>query len=315
MIGAGSRNLVLGTRGSKLALAQARTCAKRLEGAGFAVEVRTIKTTAEYRPDESFAKIDERDLFTKQIDDALLDGDIDLAVHSLKDIPTDLPDGLCITAVPERHEPSDALVSLQRHTIDSLPDGAVVATSSLRRRAQLLNYRPDLRISDIRGNVDTRVRKVTEDGHADAAVLAGAGLARLARIGHDAPRTRIPHDVLLPAVGQGALAVAMAVGHALADEVRQVMNDPDAEWAVLAERAMLAELEGGCRVPVGGYAVVDGDEIYLRGRVISVDGSLSYEAEGRGEDAEYIGREVAKDLLSQGAEIILSEVRQARSGA
>ncbi len=308
----GLRRLVLGTRGSKLALAQSETCAKWLRDAGFTVEIRVIKTTAERRPDESFAKIDQRDLFTKQIDDALLEGEIDLAVHSLKDIPTDVPDGLEIIAVPERHEPSDVLVSKQRYKLDDLPDGAVVATSSLRRRAQLLNYRPDLKIADIRGNVNTRVRKVIEEGHADAAVLAGAGLSR---IGHGAPRTEIPHEVLLPAVGQGALAVAMAGDHGLADEVRGIMNDPDVERAVLAERALLAELEGGCRVPVGGYAVVEGREIHLRGRVVSVDGALSYEAEGRGEDGESVGREVARELLMQGAEIILSEVRQARSGA
>lgn len=306
------RTLVLGTRGSKLALVQSETCADRLRNAGFTVEIRIIKTTAEHRPDESFAKIDERDLFTKQIDDALLSGEIDLAVHSLKDIPTDVPDGIEIVAVPERHEPSDVLVSKQRYALDELPENAVVATSSLRRRAQLLSYRPDLRVVDIRGNVDTRVRKVLEEGHADAAVLAGAGLSR---IGHDAPRTEIPHEVLLPAVGQGALAVAMSGDHGFVDEIRSVMNDPDAERAVLAERAMLAELEGGCRIPVGGYAVVEGDGIYLRGRVVSVDGAMSYRAEMRGTEPEQVGVAVARKLISQGAEIILSEVRQARSGS
>ncbi|WP_119068579.1 hydroxymethylbilane synthase [Rubrobacter indicoceani] len=304
--------VILGTRGSKLALAQSENIADRLRKAGIPVEIQTIKTTAEQRPDESFAQIDQRDLFTKQIDDALLSGGIDLAVHSLKDIPTDVPDGTEIVAVPERHEPSDALVSQQRYDVDGLPDGAVVATSSLRRRAQLLAYRPDLKIADIRGNVDTRVRKVLEDGHADAAVLAGAGLSR---IGHSAPRTEIPHNILLPAVGQGALAVTIQTGHELGDRVRSILNDPEAEWAVLAERAMLSELEGGCRVPVGGYAVVDGAGIHLRGRVVSVDGAMSFKAEGRGDEPEALGVSVARDLLEQGAEIILSEVRQARSGA
>lgn len=307
-----AKTLVLGTRGSKLALVQAETVAGRLRGRGFPVEVRPIKTTAEERPEESLAQIDQRDLFTRQLDEALLRGEIDLAVHSLKDIPTEVPEGIDLVAVPERHEPSDVLVSAERYTLETLPEGALVATSSLRRRAQLLNRRPDLVVVEIRGNVDTRVRKVIVEGHAEAAVLAGAGLAR---IGHEAPRTTLPHDAVLPAVGQGALAVAMRGDHTLAEKVRELLNDPAAERATRAERAMLGALEGGCRVPVGGYAVAEGRKVRLRGRVVSIDGALLYEAEGSGEDPESVGREVARDLSEQGAEVVLGEVRRARSGA
>jgi hydroxymethylbilane synthase len=170
-----SRAVVLGTRGSKLALAQANACAEKLRTAGLSVEVRIVKTTSEHHPDLPLSVIDQRDVFTRQLDEALLLGQIDLAVHSAKDVPTEVPEGIVLAAVTERHDASDALVSDARWDVDGLPEGAVVATSSLRRRAQLLRRRPDLRIVEIRGNVDTRVRKMRE-GQADALVLARAGL-------------------------------------------------------------------------------------------------------------------------------------------
>ena len=183
---------------------QAEECARILRERGIEVEVRIIRTTSEQLPETPLAVIDQRDVFTRQLDEALLSGEIDLAVHSLKDVPTELPEGTSLSAVTRRHDPSDVLVSDGRYTLDDLPREAVVATSSLRRKAQLLHHRPDLEIVGIRGNVDTRVRKMRE-GAADAVVLARAGLERL---GLDAPHTVIPPDIVLPAVGQGALAVA-----------------------------------------------------------------------------------------------------------
>lgn len=301
--------VILGTRGSKLALVQAHYVAEKLRAAGLGVEVRVIRTTSDHLPDTPLSVIDRRDVFTRQLDEALLSGGVDLAVHSLKDVPTELPEGIELAAVTERHNPLDALVSERRHDVDGLPHGAVVATSSLRRRAQLLHRRPDLRISDIRGNVDTRVRKLRE-GEADALVLARAGLQRL---GLDAPHTVISSDMMLPAVGQGALAVAAREDSPLRETIREALNHRPTEEAVRAERAMLRTLEGGCRVPVGALGIVEGDLIRLRGIVASPDGALVYRGEARGEAPEGVGERLARELLDQGAEVVLGEIREVRS--
>jgi hydroxymethylbilane synthase len=299
---------ILGTRGSKLALVQAEECAKRMRAAGIEVEVRIIRTTSEHHPDTPLAVIDQRDVFTRQLDEALLSGEIDLAVHSLKDVPTELPEGISLTSVTRRHDPADVLVSDERHTLDGLPHGAVVATSSVRRRAQLLHRRPDLEIVGIRGNVDTRVRKMRE-GAADAVVLARAGLERL---GLDAPHTLIPPDIVLPAVGQGALAVATMQDHPLRVRIRETLNHAPSERAVLAERAMLHALEGGCRVPVGASSAVSGSVVRLSGIVISPDGALVYRGEAEGEEPEEVGERLASHLLEQGAAVVLGEIREVR---
>jgi hydroxymethylbilane synthase len=301
--------VILGTRGSKLALVQARYVAEKLRATGLGVEVRVIRTTSDHLPDTPLSVIDRRDVFTRQLDEALLSGGVDLAVHSLKDVPTELPEGIELAAVTERHNPLDALVSERRHDVDGLPHGAVVATSSLRRRAQLLHRRPDLRISDIRGNVDTRVRKLRE-GEADALVLARAGLQRL---GLDAPHTVISSDMMLPAVGQGALAVAAREDSPLRETIREALNHRPTEEAVRAERAMLRTLEGGCRVPVGALGIVEGDLVRLRGIVASPDGALVYRGEARGEAPEGVGERLARELLDQGAEVVLGEIREVRS--
>ena len=299
---------ILGTRGSRLALVQAEECAVILRAAGIEVEVRIIKTTSEHLPDTPLAVIDQRDVFTRQLDEALLSGEIDLAVHSLKDVPTELPEGISLSAVTRRHNPSDVLVSDERYTLDGLPHEAVVATSSLRRKAQLLNHRPDLEIVDIRGNVDTRVRKMRK-GAADAVVLARAGLERL---GLDAPHTVIPPHVVLPAVGQGALAVATMRDHPLLDPIRNALNHGPTERAVLAERAMLSALEGGCRVPVGAISATKGSAVRLGGIVISPDGAFAYRGEAEGEEPEEVGKRLAFDLLDQGAAVVLGEIRELR---
>jgi hydroxymethylbilane synthase len=302
--------VILGTRGSKLALTQAEACAERLRAAGLEVEVRSIKTTSEHHPNLPLSVIDQRDVFTRQLDEALLAGEIDLAVHSAKDVPTEVPEGIVLAAITERHDPRDALVSDKGYDADGLPEGAVVATSSLRRRAQLLHRRLDLQTVEIRGNVDTRVRKMRE-GHADALVLARAGLDRL---GLDVPHTVISSETMLPAVGQGALAVATLEEHPLRETTHEALDHGPSARAVRAERAMLNTLEGGCRVPVGALGeMVDGDRIWLRGLVASTDGALLYRGEAVGEESEEIGQRLARDLLAQGAAVVLGEIREVRS--
>jgi hydroxymethylbilane synthase len=301
--------VVLGTRGSKLALAQAETCAGRLRAAGLEVEVRVIRTTSDHHPETPLSVIDRRDVFTRQLDEALLEGGIHIAIHSLKDVPTELPEGITLSAITERREPSDVLVSDERYDVDALPDGAVVATSSLRRRAQLLHRRPDLRIVEIRGNVDTRVRKMRA-GEADAVVLARAGLDRLDL---DAPHSVIPADVMLPAVGQGSLAAATLQRGRLRQLVRELLNHEESEKAVLAERAMLRELEGGCRVPVGALGAVEGNLVRLQALVASPDGTLVYRGEAEGQYPEEVGVRLARDLLERGAAEVLGEIREVRS--
>jgi hydroxymethylbilane synthase len=299
---------ILGTRGSRLALAQAEECAASLRAAGIAVEIRIIKTTSEHHPETPLAVIDQRDVFTRQLDEALLSGEIDLAVHSLKDVPTEPPEWVVLAAVTRRRDPSDVLVSDGRHTLEDLPPRAVVATSSQRRRAQLLYHRPDLEVVGIRGNVDTRVRKMRE-GAADAVVLARAGLERL---GLDAPHTVIPPDVMLPAVGQGALTVAVRQNSPLRETVWEALNHPLTERAVRAERNMLRTLEGGCRVPVGALAVARDESVRLLGIVASPDGALVYRGDAMGSDPDEVGERLARDLLKQGAEVVLGEVREVR---
>ena len=304
-------SVVLGTRGSKLALVQANTCAESLRATGLRVEIRVIKTTSEQQPDTPLRVIDRRDVFTRQLDEALLAGEIDLAVHSLKDVPTELPEGIVLAAVSERHDPSDALVSDGGYDVDGLPQGAVVATSSVRRRSQLLNRRPDLEIVEIRGNVDTRVRKM-RSGAADALVLARAGLQRLG-LDAEVPHAVLGPETMLSAVGQGALAVATLADHELRGEIRSALNHGPSEVAALTERALLNELEGGCRVPVGALALVSGGEIRIQGLVASPDGALLYRAEAEGEEPEEVGRRLARELLGRGAGLILDEIREVRS--
>ena len=304
-----ARPVVLGTRGSKLALTQANASAAMLRAAGLEVKVRTIKTTSEHHPEMLLSAIDQRDVFTRQLDEALLSGEIDLAVHSAKDVPTEVPEGLALTAITERRDPSDVLVSGRGCDVSGLPEGAVVATSSLRRRSQLLHHRPDLNVVEIRGNVDTRVRKMRE-GEADALLLAHAGLLRL---GLDVPHVVVPTEIMLPAVGQGALAVAMLEEHPLRGTIHEVLDHEATRKAVLAERALLNALEGGCRVPVGALGVAEGSRVRLRGVVASSDGALVYRGEAEGEEPEEVGERLARDLLEQGAAVVLGEIREVRS--
>ena len=303
--------LILGTRGSRLALTQSETCAEKLRARGLDVEVRVVRTTSDHLPETPLSVIDRRDVFTRQLDEALLAGEIDLAVHSLKDVPTELPAGIILAAISARHDPSDVLVSEDGRELEGLPDGATVATGSLRRRAQLLHRRPDLRIVEIRGNVETRVRKMRE-GAADAIVLARAGLKRLG-LASEIPHAVLPEDVMLPAVGQGFLAAATLKNHPSRDIVREALNDRAGEKTALAERALLRALEGGCRVPVGALGIVEGDDVRLKGLVASSDGALVYEGTASGPEPEEVGGRLARDLLDQGAGIVLAEIQEVRS--
>ena len=306
-----TETLILGTRGSRLALTQSETCAEKLRAKGLEVEVRVVRTTSDHLPETPLSVIDRRDVFTRQLDEALLAGEIDLAVHSLKDVPTELPRGIALAAISARHDPSDVLVSESGMGLDGLPVGATVATGSLRRRAQLLHRRPDLNIVEIRGNVETRVRKMRE-GDADAVVLARAGLERLG-LTSQIPHAALSANTMLPAVGQGFLAVATLEDHPLRETIRGILNDGEGETAALAERAMLRTLEGGCRVPVGALALVREGEVWIRGLVASPDGALMYEGEAAGREPEEVGERLALDLLHQGAGIVLAEIQEVRS--
>jgi hydroxymethylbilane synthase len=305
--------VVVGTRGSNLALWQTYHVAERLGAVrpDLEIEVRTIQTRGDLVRDRALSQVGGKGLFVKEIENALSSGEIDLAVHSLKDMPTEQPQGLALGAVLERADPHDALVlSSGSGDLSSLPRRARVGTSSLRRRAQLLAARPDLQVLDLRGNVDTRLRKL-RDGQYDAVVLAVAGLVRL---GHaDAIGQALPVDLMLPAVGQGALCVEVRGDDEATQRLISPMDHPPTRWATIAERAFLRRLEGGCQVPIGAFAEMDDGQLCLRGLVAALDGSRLVRDEIRGlaEQAEILGTELAEKLLAAGGEEILEEVRRA----
>ena len=246
-------------------------------------------------------------MFTKEIEEDLLDGTIDLAVHSLKDMPTVLPEGLCLTAITERANVGDAFVSNKYGSFEELPLGAVVGTSSLRRKAQLLAKRPDLEIRDLRGNVDTRLRKLDE-GLYDAIILAAAGLERL---GHgDRISSLIPADVCLPAVGQGALAIEARTEDKEVRDMLSFLNDLNTKQATDAERAFLGLLEGGCQVPIGVHADVDGENIRIEAIIAALDGNtiLRDTINGKADDAVSLGQQLGKKMLAAGGQEILASI-------
>jgi len=295
--------LVIGSRGSQLALWQAQWIAARLAEDGHETRIDIIKTTGDKITDVPLAKVGTKGLFTKEIEEALLDGRIDLAIHSLKDLPTEIPAGLTIAAVPEREDPRDAMVGAR---LSELPAGAKVGTSSLRRAAQLRMVRPDLAIESVRGNLDTRVRKLDE-GQYRAIVLAAAGLTRLGWAHRIAEI--LPPEVMCPAVGQGALAVETRQ-EGEARDICAALDHAATRAAVTAERAVLAALGGGCQVPIGAHAVIEGDSLGLVGAVIAPDGDRMVRKSDRGAvaDAAEIGRRLGEALLIDGAREILDQV-------
>jgi hydroxymethylbilane synthase len=292
--------LVIASRGSQLALWQARWVSSQLSAAGHECRIEIIKTTGDKITDVPLAKVGTKGLFTKEIEEALLDGRADLAVHSLKDLPTELPAGLVLAAVPQREDPRDAVVG---RTLADLPPGAKVGTSSLRRAAQLRQLRPDLQVESVRGNLDTRLRKLDE-GQYDAILLAAAGLKRLGW--GDRIAEILAPEQMCPAVGQGALAIETRSGF----EKVAMLDHAESHTAVRAERAVLAALGGGCQVPIGAHATVSEGRVHVIAIVAAPDGSqiIRAEAGGPAVEAAAIGTRLAADLLQQGARQILQAV-------
>jgi hydroxymethylbilane synthase len=302
-----NRVLTIGSRGSALARWQADYVARRLQEIGIESRIQIIKTTGDHLQTASLTKDGGKGLFTKEIEDALLAGSIDLAVHSLKDLPTQSPAGLAIAAIPEREDPRDALVGSK---LASLPKDANVGTSSLRRAAQLLALRPDVRITSIRGNVDTRVRKQKE-GQYDAIVLAAAGLRRLG-LEAEIAEMLSPEQVCC-APGQGALAIQTRDSDDVLDLCARLNHVPS-ERAVTCERALLEAVGGGCQLPVGAYATASGDELAIIAVVASPGGETIVRGQSAGSvhEAERVGESLARELISRGAEKILQSVSAAR---
>jgi hydroxymethylbilane synthase len=296
--------LVIGSRGSQLALWQARWVAARLAELGIETRIEIIKTTGDKITDVPLAKVGIKGLFTKEIEEALLDGRVDLAVHSMKDLPTEVPPGLTVAAIPEREDERDAMVGC---TLDQLPPGARVGTSSLRRSAQLLALRPDLMIEPLRGNLDTRLRKLAE-GQYDAILLAAAGLKRLGWA--ERIRELLPVSVMCPAVGQGALAIETRDDDGEAFHIARRLDDVVTRAAVTAERAVLGALGGGCQVPIGCHATVDAGELRLTAIVASPDGRSIVRGAKAGPmgDAALLGSTLARELLGGGGRAILEAV-------
>lgn len=302
--------IVIGSRGSGLAMRQSEQIAGALRGLlpDAEVTISVIRTTGDKITDVPLSQVGGKGLFTKEIEEALLAGDVALAVHSMKDLPTELPKALCIGAVPPREDPNDVLVSREGRALDQLPAGARVGTSSLRRAAQLRAHRKDLEIVPLRGNVDTRLRKVRE-GEVDAAVLAGAGLKRMG-LAQEITQV-LPVDLMLPAPAQGALAIEVREDNGPIREVLARLEDAGSRMAVTAERTFLAAMEGGCQVPLGALARREGARIVLDACVCSLDGAqvLRCAAECPCDRPEEAGLHAAELLREQGADALLDALR------
>ena len=302
--------ITIGSRGSELALWQANFIKKELEkkNKSVSVEIKIIKTKGDKILDVALSKIGDKGLFTKELEIELLNKNIDIAVHSLKDLQTLIPDGLKLAAVTKRHDVEDVLIARKKGTtIDTLKENAVVATGSLRRRSQLLHLRPDIKVVELRGNVPSRINKFLESDW-DAIILARAGVERLNLKKYIS--SYIPTEQILPAVGQGALGIEILAENKFVDEVLKSVHDENTYCAVLAERALLKALEGGCQVPIGAFAEVRTNGLYLDGIVGSVDGTLTFRKKIRGSkaNAEKLGKTLAKDLLKAGAKEVLKEI-------
>lgn len=303
--------LIIGTRGSKLARTQTQWVADQLKKshARLSVEIKVIQTAGDRDQTAPLTAIGGKGLFTQELDQQLIDGEIDCAVHSMKDLPTELPEGIAILAVPKREQPHDALISRENVRFLELPQGATVGTGSIRRLAQLLRIRGDLKYEDIRGNVDTRIKKLAQ-GLYDAVILAAAGLRRL---GMDDQITELfAPNVVLPAVGQGALAVTGRQDDQTTRTLVRAITHLNTRRAVLAERALLSELGGGCHVPIAAHSQVTGRQIHLEGLVVAPDGKTSVRDSitGSAKDAEALGTQLGKRLLQLGAGPILEALHE-----
>ncbi len=301
--------ITIGTRKSLLALWQSNYIKDCLEKQYPDCEVRLQKivTKGDKILDVPLSKIGGKGLFTKEIETALLEGEVDLAVHSLKDMPTKLPDGLCLTAITQRAVVGDAFVSNKYRTFAEMPAGAVLGTSSLRRKAQLLARRPDLDIRDLRGNVDTRLRKL-DDGQYDAIILAAAGLTRLGY--GDRIKETLPCDFCIPAVGQGALAIECRSDNTEVRNLLEFLNHPETKSCTDAERAFLGLVEGGCQVPIGVHADIANDTMHITAIIASLDGStlIRDEIDGNPADAIVLGKTLGNRMLEKGGREILDAI-------
>ena len=304
-----SRSLRIGTRGSALAIQQTQIAVDALHAAwpDLSVDVMHIRTTGDRIQNVPLAKIGDKGLFVKEIEEALLDGHIDWAVHSVKDLPSELPNGLSVGTLAARSDPRDALVARHGLNLATLPENAVIGTSSLRRRAQLLHWRPDLAIVPVRGNVDTRLRKLETDG-LDGIVVAAAGLVRMGWEGRITDI--IPPEISLPAVGQGALGIEMRSDDEEAHTLFQPLTCTATQAAVTAERTFLARLQGGCQVPIAAWATVDDSRLCLRGMISDIDGLTLLQGERWGlvHAPEQVGTVLAEELLQRGGEAILRDI-------
>jgi len=301
------KKLIIGSRGSALARWQAEWVQSQLttQHPELEVSITLIKTKGDKILDVPLAKVGGKGLFVKEIEDALLNGSIDLAVHSMKDVPTELPAGLGIAVTPKREDPRDAFFSYQGIPLEKLPAGAIIGTSSLRRRSQLKYHFPGLELKDLRGNVDTRLKKLANHDY-DGIILAYSGVKRL---GLDGRVTEIlPIELSLPAIAQGALGLEIRLDDRETNDLIQFLHHRETSLAVTAERAFLRTLEGGCQVPIAAYATVNGNTVALTGLVAKIDGStVIKESMSTDDDPDLLGVELARSLLSQGAGEILQE--------
>jgi len=304
-----SHKIVIGSRGSQLALWQANWVKSKLEcfHSDLDINIRVITTSGDKIQDVPLAKIGGKGLFVKEIEEALMAKEIDLAVHSMKDVPMEFPAELGVSVITKRESPLDALISKNGDTLANLPQGASIGTSSLRRSSQLLKYRVDFEIHPLRGNVDTRLRKVKE-GKYDAIILASAGLNRLGWASNITEE--ISDEVLLPAMGQGALGIETRVDDATTYGFISVLNHEQTNYAVTSERSLVGRLDGGCQVPIGAYAKIEDNLITLKGLVASLDGEIIYRSTNIGpvNDAIKIGRDLGSKLLKMGANEILEKL-------
>jgi len=299
----------IATRKSPLALWQAEFVRDSILALRPELKVELVKmvTKGDKILDTPLAKVGGKGLFVKELEVGMLQGDADIAVHSMKDVPVEFPEGLHLAVICEREDPRDAFVSNRYESIEDLPEGAKVGTSSLRRMCQIKNWRSDLEILDLRGNVNTRLRKL-DDGEYDAIILACAGLKRLGF--DDRIQSHLDPGFSLPAIGQGAVGIECRIDDDFINELIAPLNHPATRTRVLAERAMNLRLEGGCQVPIAGYAELDGETLLIRGLVGRPDGTemIRGEIAGRADEAEYLGTTLADDLLARGAGDILKEV-------
>ena len=297
--------LKIGSRGSQLALCQANHISPLLRERGHRVELEIIKTTGDRILDVALAQVGTKGMFTKEIEEALAEKRADLAVHSLKDLPTELPKGFELVAITERVNPHDVFLAVHYDCLDALPKGAKVGTSSLRRQAQLKAFRSDLVIHPLRGNVDTRVRKL-EQGEYDAVILAAAGLTRLGKT--QLVKEYLSESFMCPAAGQGALGIEIRAGDAGMRELLGFLNNPDSRAATMCERTLLNKLGGGCQVPIGAFAEVKDGKLRLTGVVARPDGSEVLREQQTGTDPVELGERVGNTLLKRGADKILEDV-------